>query len=113
MTSTLLYHVKQLRKHGGFQKQFNKLPSGLLHDCYAAMEKENRLKNIYNDVFAYDQTRVVLELNEDHSPSDYINASFVSGVDAPNKFVASQGPMNRTVGDFWLMIFQLRTSMQN
>ncbi|XP_067678494.1 uncharacterized protein [Haliotis asinina] len=108
MTSTLLSHVKQLRKDGGFQQQFNKLPSGLLHDYCAAMKEENSPKNMYKEVYAYDQTRVVLDLDEDHS--DYINASFVSGVDAPNKFVASQGPMNKTVSDFWLMIFQLRSS---
>ncbi|XP_048255595.1 cell death abnormality protein 1-like [Haliotis rufescens] len=110
MTSTLQYHVKQLRKHGGFQKQFDKLPSGLLHNYNAAMKNGNRQKNIYKEVYAYDNTRVILELSEDNSSSDYINANFISGVDDPNKFVAAQGPIDKTICDFWLMIFQLRTS---
>ena len=43
-------------------------------------------------------TRVVLQ-NTGEKASDYINANFVEG--AERRFIATQGPMRHTSGDFW------------
>ncbi|XP_026223738.1 tyrosine-protein phosphatase non-receptor type 18 [Anabas testudineus] len=68
--------------------------------------KENIKKNRYKDILPYDQSRVLLSLLTTKSDSDYINASFIKGVTADNKYIASQGPLSSTVIDFWRMIWQ-------
>ncbi|GLD69014.1 tyrosine-protein phosphatase non-receptor type 18-like isoform X1, partial [Lates japonicus] len=68
--------------------------------------KENIKKNRYKDILPYDQSRVVLSLLTSDSDSDYINASFIKGASADNRYIASQGPLSSTLTDFWRMIWQ-------
>ncbi|KAF6028141.1 hypothetical protein EB796_013539 [Bugula neritina] len=61
-------------------------------------------------LYPADDSRVILE-RETEEESDFINASYISGY-APGspKFIASQGPTAATIDDFWLMIWQQKTS---
>uniref|UniRef100_A0A3B4T358 protein-tyrosine-phosphatase n=1 Tax=Seriola dumerili TaxID=41447 RepID=A0A3B4T358_SERDU len=68
--------------------------------------KENIKKNRYKDILPYDQSRVVLSLLTSDSDSDYINASFIKGPSADNRYIACQGPLSSTLIDFWRMIWQ-------
>ncbi|XP_071314814.1 tyrosine-protein phosphatase non-receptor type 18 isoform X2 [Trachinotus anak] len=68
--------------------------------------KENIKKNRYKDILPYDQSRVVLSLLTSDSDSDYINASFIKGASADNRYIACQGPLSSTVTDFWRMVWQ-------
>ncbi|XP_023286880.1 tyrosine-protein phosphatase non-receptor type 18-like [Seriola lalandi dorsalis] len=68
--------------------------------------KENIKKNRYKDILPYDQSRVVLSLLTSDSDSDYINASFIKGPSADNRYIACQGPLSSTLVDFWRMIWQ-------
>ncbi|XP_025076031.1 tyrosine-protein phosphatase non-receptor type 2-like isoform X2 [Pomacea canaliculata] len=72
-----------------------------------ARSPENRPKNRYRDVSPYDHSRVILERPD--GESDYINASFVRVPDADRKYILTQGPLENTCGDFWLMIWQQQT----
>jgi len=38
--------------------------------------------------------------------NDYINASFINGYSTPNMYIASQGPNEASVNDFWKMIWE-------
>ncbi|KAF3815012.1 hypothetical protein GH733_017288 [Mirounga leonina] len=38
--------------------------------------------------------------------SDYINASFMPGLENPQEFIAAQGPLPQTVGDFWRLVWE-------
>lgn len=70
---------------------------------------ENVTKNRYPDIKSYDQTRVVLKKIDDIEGSDYINADFVNGglVNKQDKrFICAQGPTQKTVPDFWRMIYE-------
>ncbi|XP_068104893.1 tyrosine-protein phosphatase non-receptor type 18 [Hyperolius riggenbachi] len=67
---------------------------------------ENLKKNRYKDILPYDQTRVPVTFLEDEAGSDYINASFIQGVDKQPRYIATQGPLSHTVLDFWRMIWQ-------
>ncbi|XP_044161441.1 tyrosine-protein phosphatase non-receptor type 18 isoform X2 [Bufo gargarizans] len=68
--------------------------------------QENLKKNRYKDILPYDQTRVPVTLLEEDAGSDYINASFIQGVDKQPRYIATQGPLSHTVLDFWRMIWQ-------
>lgn len=94
----------------GFRKEFEELPMGLLALCEVARRPENKAKNRYGNIVAYDHSRVVLEplLNEPYS--DYVNASFMDGYNKPKAFVASQGPNKMMIRDFWRMVWQQRVS---
>ncbi|KJH45280.1 Protein-tyrosine phosphatase [Dictyocaulus viviparus] len=61
-------------------------------------------KNRYREVFCIDATRVILTWPAGFC--DYINANWVTGVDKQKKFICTQGPVNKTVDDFWRMIWQ-------
>ncbi|KAM3911538.1 tyrosine-protein phosphatase non-receptor type 18 isoform 2-T2 [Leptodactylus fuscus] len=67
---------------------------------------ENLKKNRYKDILPYDQTRVPVTLLAEEAGSDYINASFIQGVDKHPRYIATQGPLSHTVMDFWRMIWQ-------
>ncbi|KHJ94591.1 Protein-tyrosine phosphatase, partial [Oesophagostomum dentatum] len=62
-------------------------------------------KNRYREVFCIDATRVALTWPSG-SNSDYIHANWVNSVEKKKKFICTQGPMEKTVDDFWRMIWQ-------
>uniref|UniRef100_A0A671MLG5 protein-tyrosine-phosphatase n=1 Tax=Sinocyclocheilus anshuiensis TaxID=1608454 RepID=A0A671MLG5_9TELE len=66
--------------------------------------KENVKKNRYRDILPYDQTRVCLAPTTSEYESDYINASFIKGLN--RSYIATQGPLSSTLVDFWRMIWQ-------
>eukprot|EP00035_Acanthoeca_spectabilis_P021111 m.436396 g.436396 ORF g.436396 m.436396 type:complete len:381 (-) comp17968_c0_seq1:174-1316(-) len=77
-----------------FMPQMSDLPPGTKH------------KNRYVNVLPNAKTRVQLSLVEGDETSDFINANFVSGYNWPKRYIASQGPMPKTMGDFWRMIWE-------
>ncbi|XP_060602369.1 receptor-type tyrosine-protein phosphatase T-like [Ruditapes philippinarum] len=92
-----------------FETQFKALPQGMVENFSEAVKLENKGKNRYTRLYAYDDTRVVLNTEED-SISDYINACYVHGFNKSRKYIATQGPTKNTVADFWWMVWQEDTS---
>ncbi|XP_028428499.1 receptor-type tyrosine-protein phosphatase mu-like [Perca flavescens] len=76
----------------------------------SAKKDENRMKNRYGNIIAYDHSRVRLQPQDGESGSDYINANYVDGYHRPNHYIATQGPMQETVYDFWRMVWQENTA---
>lgn len=79
-----------------------------------ALRRENSNKNRYNNVLPYDYNRVLLKVSSKLKlSSDYINASVIT-VRLPKnnnldyRYIATQGPMENTVVDFWRMIWEQR-----
>ncbi|VDN02356.1 unnamed protein product [Thelazia callipaeda] len=64
--------------------------------------EKNCIKNRYDDIRLLDKTRVVLKDTPDNN--DYINASYVIAGDTT--FICTQGPMENTIQDFWIMSVQ-------
>ncbi|KAL3879952.1 hypothetical protein ACJMK2_032228 [Sinanodonta woodiana] len=88
-----------------FAEEFEALPSGPQLPTDAALLPENRKKNRYKDLYAYDINRVHLKpLGNDES--DYINASFVDGYSVHRMYIASQGTTKQNINDFWRMLWQ-------
>ncbi|KAL4660218.1 phosphatidylinositol phosphatase PTPRQ-like [Arapaima gigas] len=109
---SFLQHVEDLcaNDNAKFQEEFSEIPK-VLQDL-ATSDADlpwNRSKNRFPNIKPYNNNRVKL-LSEPGVPgSDYINASFVSGYLCPNEFIATQGPLPSTVGDFWRMIWETRS----
>ena len=58
-------------------------------------------------MLCYDHSRVVLSLEDpEDTCSDYINANYVDGYKQKNAFISTQGPLPKTYGDFWRMVWE-------
>ncbi|XP_061687026.1 tyrosine-protein phosphatase non-receptor type 9 isoform X2 [Syngnathoides biaculeatus] len=104
----LLDHVKRNKKKGIYQEyeEIRKEPPAGTFDY--SKKLSNQLKNRYSDVLCLDQSRVRLcRLCDDgDETSDYINASFMDGYKRRNAYIAAQGPLPKTFGDFWRMVWE-------
>ncbi|XP_028917137.1 receptor-type tyrosine-protein phosphatase epsilon isoform X3 [Ornithorhynchus anatinus] len=59
-------------------------------------------------IIPYDFNRVILSMKRGQEYTDYINASFIDGYRQKDYFIATQGPLGHTVGDFWKMVWEWR-----
>nr|XP_019606839.1 PREDICTED: phosphatidylinositol phosphatase PTPRQ isoform X1 [Rhinolophus sinicus] len=109
---SFLQHVEELCTNNNlkFQEEFSELPK-FLQDLSStdADLPWNRAKNRFPNIKPYNNNRVKLIADASIPGSDYINASYVSGYLCPNEFIATQGPLPGTVGDFWRMVWETRT----
>ncbi|EJW81242.1 protein-tyrosine phosphatase containing protein, partial [Wuchereria bancrofti] len=86
--------------------EFDALPNYRSMESSASERLENAHKNRYNDVKAFDATRVKLPIIGNDPSTDYINANFVKGYRGRKMFIASQGPLDASTDDFWRMIWE-------
>ncbi|XP_035384417.1 receptor-type tyrosine-protein phosphatase mu-like [Electrophorus electricus] len=108
----LLEHVTQMKcaEGYGFKEEYESFFEGQSAPWDSAKKDENRMKNRYGNIIAYDHSRVRLQSLEGEQSSDYINANYVDGYHRPNHYIATQGPMQETVVDFWRMVWQENTA---
>ncbi|XP_041838912.1 tyrosine-protein phosphatase non-receptor type 9 isoform X2 [Melanotaenia boesemani] len=104
----LVEYVKRKKKRGIYQEyeEIRKEPPAGTFDY--SKKLSNQIKNRYSDVLCLDQSRVRLcQLSDDEDEtSDYINASFMDGYKTRNAYIATQGPLPKTFGDFWRMVWE-------
>ncbi|XP_075886638.1 tyrosine-protein phosphatase non-receptor type 9 isoform X2 [Nelusetta ayraudi] len=104
----LVEYVKRKKKRGIYQEyeDIRKEPPAGAFDY--SKKLANQIKNRYSDVLCLDQSRVRLcQLCDDEDEtSDYINASFMDGYKQSNAYIATQGPLPKTFGDFWRMVWE-------
>ncbi|KAI1728522.1 protein-tyrosine phosphatase domain-containing protein [Ditylenchus destructor] len=89
-----------------FTQEFEMLPRGKNLDHTISERKENARKNRYNDIKAADATRIRLRKLTGDPSSDYINANLIKGYKNRKVFIATQGPLECTVPDFWRMVWE-------
>ncbi|XP_035523727.1 tyrosine-protein phosphatase non-receptor type 13 isoform X4 [Morone saxatilis] len=79
-----------------------------LDDCLIGQTKENKKKNRYKNIVPFDTTRVVLGKD-----GGYINANFIkmSVKDENYMYIACQGPLPTTLGDFWQMVWEQKSNV--
>uniref|UniRef100_A0A4W5KKE5 protein-tyrosine-phosphatase n=1 Tax=Hucho hucho TaxID=62062 RepID=A0A4W5KKE5_9TELE len=99
----LLQHITQMKcgQGYGFKEEYEGLTEGQAAPWETAKKDENRNKNRYGNIIAYDHTRVRLQLLDGDPHSDYMNANYIDYFTP-----LLPGPMQETVRDFWRMIWQ-------
>uniref|UniRef100_A0A8C0ISV1 protein-tyrosine-phosphatase n=1 Tax=Chelonoidis abingdonii TaxID=106734 RepID=A0A8C0ISV1_CHEAB len=94
----LLQHINLMKTSDsyGFKEEYESFFEGQSASWDVAKKDQNRTKNRYGNIIAYDHSRVILQPVEDDPSSDYINANYID----------VSGPVHETVYDFWRMIWQ-------
>lgn len=107
--TTLEQFVEMVRTKGrlGLIQDYAEIRSRMPEGSFNhARQLANSPKNRYTDVLCYDHSRVLLSQIDGDASSDYINANFVDGYKQKNAFISTQGPLPKTAGDFWRMIWE-------
>ncbi|OWF47290.1 Receptor-type tyrosine-protein phosphatase C [Mizuhopecten yessoensis] len=96
--------VKNRKELGNLANEFKNLPEGPQRPVTEGKKSENKEKNRFRNILPYDHSRVVLEKST--GGSDYINATYIDGMDSERQYIATQGPKDDTVAAFWQMIWE-------
>ncbi|TWW79416.1 Receptor-type tyrosine-protein phosphatase U [Takifugu flavidus] len=75
-------------------------------DGWDCTKKKDKTKGRHDTLLGYDRHRVKLHPLLGDPNSDYINANYIDGYHRSNHFIATQGPMEETLYDFWRMVWQ-------
>ncbi|XP_031553773.1 tyrosine-protein phosphatase non-receptor type 9-like [Actinia tenebrosa] len=107
--SEFMQHVRELGKRG-IKAQYMELKSLPLEGVFDKTRlRVNVRKNRYTDVLCLEGTRVPLTPIDEDDFSDYIHANYVDGYKQPKAFIATQGPLPNTTGDFWRMVWEQKS----
>uniref|UniRef100_A0A2K6E3H2 Tyrosine-protein phosphatase non-receptor type 9 n=1 Tax=Macaca nemestrina TaxID=9545 RepID=A0A2K6E3H2_MACNE len=102
----LVDYVNARQKQGIYEAYEDIRRENSVGTFHCSMSPGNLEKNRYGDVPCLDQTRVKLTKRSGHTQTDYINASFMDGYKQKNAYIGTQGPLENTYRDFWLMVWE-------
>uniref|UniRef100_T1JAT5 Uncharacterized protein n=1 Tax=Strigamia maritima TaxID=126957 RepID=T1JAT5_STRMM len=107
-------HVARLHADGdiGFSKEYEAIQQATVANVQfdQSQDCENKTKNRYLNIVAYDHTRVTLRQlpGLKRNNCDYINANYIDGYNKPRAYIGTQGPLPSTIPDFWRMVWEQR-----
>ncbi|XP_056613842.1 receptor-type tyrosine-protein phosphatase S-like isoform X14 [Triplophysa dalaica] len=105
-------HIERLKANDNlkFSQEYESIDPGQQFTWEHSNLEVNKPKNRYANVIAYDHSRVLLSAIDGIPGSDYINSNYIDGYRKQNAYIATQGPLPETFGDFWRMIWEQRSA---
>ncbi|XP_013884068.1 receptor-type tyrosine-protein phosphatase delta isoform X16 [Austrofundulus limnaeus] len=110
--SELADHAERLKANDNlkFSQEYESIDPAQQFTWENSNLEVNKPKNRYANVIAYDHSRVILSSVDGVPGSDYINANYIDGYRRQNAYIATQGPLPETFGDFWRMVWEQHTA---
>ncbi|XP_077428204.1 receptor-type tyrosine-protein phosphatase delta-like isoform X15 [Vanacampus margaritifer] len=110
--SELADNIERLKANDNlkFSQEYESVDPGQQFTWENSNLEVNKPKNRYANVIAYDHSRVILSGIEGVPGSDYINANYIDGYRRQNAYIATQGSLPETFGDFWRMVWEQHTA---
>ncbi|XP_014844154.1 PREDICTED: receptor-type tyrosine-protein phosphatase delta-like isoform X15 [Poecilia mexicana] len=110
--SELADHIERLKANDNlkFSQEYESIDPSQQFTWENSNLEVNKPKNRYANVIAYDHSRVILSSIDGVPGSDYINANYIDGYRRQNAYIATQGPLPETFGDFWRMVWEQHTA---
>uniref|UniRef100_A0A4W5R3D7 protein-tyrosine-phosphatase n=1 Tax=Hucho hucho TaxID=62062 RepID=A0A4W5R3D7_9TELE len=105
-------HLERLKANDNlkFSQEYESIDPGQQFTWEHSNLEVNKPKNRYANVIAYDHSRVLLSAIDGIPGSDYINSNYIDGYRKQNAYIATQGSLPETFGDFWRMIWEQRSA---
>ncbi|XP_033737521.1 receptor-type tyrosine-protein phosphatase S-like isoform X12 [Pecten maximus] len=105
-------HIDNLKNNDNlkFSQEYESIEPGQQFTWDNSNYEVNKPKNRYANVIAYDHSRVILQPIDSVPGSDYVNANYMDGYRKQNAYIATQGPLPETFGDFWRMMWEQRSA---
>ncbi|XP_051577712.1 receptor-type tyrosine-protein phosphatase delta-like isoform X6 [Myxocyprinus asiaticus] len=105
-------HIERLKANDNlkFSQEYESIDPGQQFTWEHSNLEVNKPKNRYANVIAYDHSRVLLSAIDGIPGSDYINANYIDGYRKQNAYIATQGALPETFGEFWRMIWEQRSA---
>ncbi|XP_008200584.1 tyrosine-protein phosphatase 99A isoform X3 [Tribolium castaneum] len=110
-------HVAELHADGdiGFSKEYEAIQAEATTDEHTSehsQHPDNRVKNRYLNIIAYDHSRVqLLQMPGQKKNIDYINANYIDGFQWSKAYIGTQGPLPSTFDCFWRMVWEQRVNI--
>ncbi|XP_065806754.1 receptor-type tyrosine-protein phosphatase delta isoform X30 [Labrus bergylta] len=106
-------HQERLKANDNlkFSQEYESIDPGQQFTWEHSNLEVNKPKNRYANVIAYDHSRVLLSAIDGIPGSDYINANYIDGYRKQNAYIATQGSLPETFGEFWRMIWEQRSAI--
>ncbi|XP_015245142.1 PREDICTED: receptor-type tyrosine-protein phosphatase delta-like isoform X14 [Cyprinodon variegatus] len=110
--SELADHIERLKANDNlkFSQEYESVDPAQQFTWENSNLEVNKPKNRYANVIAYDHSRVILSSIDGVPGSDYMNANYIDGYRRQNAYIATQGPLPETFGDFWRMVWEQHTA---
>ncbi|XP_016095612.1 receptor-type tyrosine-protein phosphatase U-like [Sinocyclocheilus grahami] len=98
----LLQHINQMKtgEGYGFKQEYESFFDGW------DINEKDKTKSRHDTLLGQDRHRVKMHSLLADPNSDYVNANYIDGYQRSNHFIATQGPKQDMIYDFWRMVWQ-------